>query len=270
MFVSYLLFYRTYLEVFTLGIFWTVYESYWSSYITRNMGIYPACFEIVTYYLRLRYEHVETNLRTILRHPKKMVLMARPMHRVSRLLRELDSINADLRLYNHYWRKYVMAIFVSYLPQILFEVYVCIYFTTETSVFVFSVVLTINMVALISQVLVFSAQAIDKVGGHHHEEDDDDHTYHAYLYLKLFDQAHSLRTPLHQLYHRMSRVRPLHPKQSANVRFVLKLATFLEQYSGRHHLGFFLLDFCIMDWHFFGQTIINCALYFLLIVSLLR
>lgn len=162
-FASYFIFYETYFEVLTLGIFWTLYECYWTTYITRNMGIYPACFEIITLYLRLRYEHVEISVKKILHNPLKMMPTTGPMVRITRLLRQLDDINADLCLYNHYWRKYVMAIFISYLPQILFEIYICIYFKTETSVFIFSVVLTINMIALISQILFFSAQTIHKV-----------------------------------------------------------------------------------------------------------
>lgn len=53
-FVSYFIFLESYLQVFTLGLFWTVYETYWTKFITQNMGVYPACLEIITCYLSLR------------------------------------------------------------------------------------------------------------------------------------------------------------------------------------------------------------------------
>lgn len=83
--------------------------------------------------------------------------------RIRKSVLELNDVNVDLQLYNHYWRKYMLAVFVSYVPQILFELYTCLYLPMHTSVFVFAVTLVINMIFLVSQVCVFSAVVIHKV-----------------------------------------------------------------------------------------------------------
>ena len=85
------------------------------------------------------------------------------LYRVHRLLEELNAVNSDLCYYNHYWRKYIMAVFASYVPQILFELYVCLFFDIGTNVFVFAVTLIINMFSLISQLCIFSASVYSKV-----------------------------------------------------------------------------------------------------------
>lgn len=85
------------------------------------------------------------------------------IERIRRLLIEVDDINKDMTNYNHYWRKYTITVFASYIPQILFELYICLYFEITTAVLVFSIILNVNIIALISQICVFSARVIKKV-----------------------------------------------------------------------------------------------------------
>ena len=78
-------------------------------------------------------------------------------------MKQLDKINSDLQDYNHYWRKYLFSVLFSYIPQILFEIFSCLYVPMQNAVFVFGVTLCINMILLVSQVCIFSAGLIHKV-----------------------------------------------------------------------------------------------------------
>ena len=87
----------------------------------------------------------------------------RTLNDLQPLLRELCDVNMNLKRYNHYWRKITMSIFSSYVPQALFEFYVCLFFEIERSVMIFSMTLVCNMFFLMAQLCAFSATAIDKV-----------------------------------------------------------------------------------------------------------
>ena len=80
--------------------------------------------------------------------------------------------------------------------------------------------------------------------------------------------------PLNLIYTRLSQFVDESPVSKSERHIValwhqLKLSTFLEQY---HHkkMGFYLLDFQIMDWNFYYSTITNCVIYFLLIVGVFQ
>lgn len=49
----------------------------------------------------------------------------------------------------------------------------------------------------------------------------------------------------------------------------LKLGRFIDQYNTLR-IGFFLFDFYWMNWAFYWQTVVNCIIYFLLIVNTLK
>ena len=159
MFITYyLLVYQTYNQIFSLGLFWTAFEAFWSRKITLNMGLYPACMEVITYYLKIRYQSVKTKLINL----ENQNLNHKGMQ-MEQCMQDVNVINVDLQKYNHYWRKYSASVLISYIPQILFEVFACLYLPMQTSVLVFGITLSINMISLVSQVCMFSAATIHKV-----------------------------------------------------------------------------------------------------------
>ena len=75
-----------------------------------------------------------------------------------------------------------------------------------------------------------------------------------------------MRRPLHSLYARLGQ----HCKSDTFARRqLLKLSFFLEQYNFKL-TGFYLLDFAIMDYNFFYNTVVNCIVYFILIAEMLQ
>ena len=173
-FVSFFLFCETWSELIFFGIPWTVYESLWTVYITtNNYGILPGAFEIICYYLRLRYQQIDELLLDLNRDIRLSVgnrwLLYKVSMKINRLLKELDGINKDVMDYNKFWSKFIAIIFISYIPQILFEFYIFLFLPMNSSVLVFSLLLNLNIFALISQIVMFSSILHCKVSVLHFE-----------------------------------------------------------------------------------------------------
>ena len=109
-----------------------------------------------------RYDRIHRKLCSIQAHMKRRTIL-HSIYQIRRTLIELESVDCTLRHSNHYWRKYTMTAFGSYVPQILFEIYVCLFFDMGNNVLVFAVILTLNTVVLISQICIFSASVHSKV-----------------------------------------------------------------------------------------------------------
>ena len=166
--VSYVIFYDTWTKVILLGIPWTVYEVTWSFYITSNMnGLLPNSFDIVCYYLRLRYDQIDKllkqlniNHRNLSSNPALLPVIRRQF---GKIIYHLNDTNKDLIEYNKFWSKYTFIVLLSYIPQLLFEFYVFIFLPMNTSVLMFSLLLNLNIFALITQLTLFSAILHKKV-----------------------------------------------------------------------------------------------------------
>ena len=165
--VSYFIFFETWTQFILLGIPWTIYETLWSFYICSNMGLLPNSFDIVCYYLRLRYEQIDELLSELNQNYVNLwtnhSLLPLIRRQMNKLLQHLDETNKDVIDYNKYWSKYTSIVFMSYIPQLLFELYVFIFLPMNTSVLLFSLLLNLNIFALITQMAMFSAILHHKV-----------------------------------------------------------------------------------------------------------
>ena len=160
-FVSFFIFCTNWTQFIVLGIPWTVYESLWSFFICSNMGLLPASFEVVCYYLRLRYEQIDKLLDQLnadfINHKSNLLSLLDRRQKLKRLLILLNDANNDVMDFDKYWSKYTAIVFVSYIPQLLFELYVLLFLPMNTPVMLFSILLNCNIFALITQMAMFSA-----------------------------------------------------------------------------------------------------------------
>ena len=173
--VTFFIFCETWTELLLIGVPWTIYESLWTVYITSNMGFLPGAFDAICFYLRLRYEQIDEQLIKLNANfnnfkPDNTVMME-TKRQLDWLLKAFDEANRDLVDYNKYWSRYITIVFISYIPQLLFELYILLFLDMNPSVMVFSTLLNLNMFGLITQLAMFAGLLYNKVGNYHYHSD---------------------------------------------------------------------------------------------------
>jgi len=157
-FVTFLLNCESLTHLMLIGIPWSLYEAVWSYFICSNMGLLPGCFDITCFYLRLRYQQIDEQIKILSPYlSRRNTFILKIREKLNKLLSDLDETNADLHNYNKYWSKYVTLVLVSYVPQLLFELYVFIFLPMNESVLLFSMLLNLNIFAMITQIVLLSA-----------------------------------------------------------------------------------------------------------------